>query len=636
MSSQANARRSPPEEALWAAFPRGARVDLRDGDPGADDPSHGDRWGDERVVRAEVIVALMLGVQESEPGHAQLVSLRGARITGQLALSFAETRTTLLLEDCYFEQRIDLYWTSLGFTSFRGSVLPGMVASNLQVKGHLRLTGCSIGGEVRLRGARIAGALLLDGAQLHNPDGWSLDGERLTVGGDVNMHHGFVSQGEVRLYSAQIGGSLSLVEAHLSAPTARALSADNIRTDGSIYAHRAIITGQILLRHAALKGGLFLSGARLSNPDGPALLGARLDAEEGLFLDCLICDGEVRLSHAHVGRNMILTEAKLHSADGKALTAPGIRVEGPVEAMKLSARGKVDLSDAQVTGPVQFQGAHLENVGGTAFDADGLQAGAAIDACEGFTAQGSIHMTNARVASYICLDNATLLNPVGDALMCWRTDSPELILKPRNVQGTVNLQHARFAILRDDELSWPSDLRLDGLTYNILDPQVAAHKRLAWLARDPKAHLTSAYEQLASVYRHAGRDADARSVQLAKQQRARPELPWYARIWGHLQDVTVGYGYRPVRAALWLLALLAIGTAVFSAHPPPTFPQESAPPFNPFVYTLNLVLPIVDFGQARAYDPHGTEQWLSYGLILAGWILATTAASGIIRVLRRD
>jgi hypothetical protein len=34
--------------------------------------------------------------------------------------------------------------------------------------------------------------------------------------------------------------------------------------------------------------------------------------------------------------------------------------------------------------------------------------------------------------------------------------------------------------------------------------------------------------------------------------------------------------------------------------------------------------------------PRGIEQWLGYGLILAGWILATTAASGIIRVLRRD
>jgi hypothetical protein len=94
----------------------------------------------------------------------------------------------------------------------------------------------------------------------------------------------------------------------------------------------------------------------------------------------------------------------------------------------------------------------------------------------------------------------------------------------------------------------------------------------------------------------------------------------------------VGYGYRPGRAALWLVALLAVGTE----EPPPLFPGASVPPFSPLSYTLNLVLPIIDFGQARAFDPRRAEQWLSYALIVAGWTLATTAATGIIRVLRRD
>jgi hypothetical protein len=60
------------------------------------------------------------------------------------------------------------------------------------------------------------------------------------------------------------------------------------------------------------------------------------------------------------------------------------------------------------------------------------------------------------------------------------------------------------------------------------------------------------------------------------------------------------------------------------------------PPFNPLIYTLNLLLPVVDFGQARAYDPQGPEQWLSYILIAAGWTLATAVAAGIIRVLQRN
>ena len=51
-----------PEQALWQAFARGAWVDLRDG-------------GQDRVIRAEVITALLLGA-DSEPGHAPAVRWR--------------------------------------------------------------------------------------------------------------------------------------------------------------------------------------------------------------------------------------------------------------------------------------------------------------------------------------------------------------------------------------------------------------------------------------------------------------------------------------------------------------------------------------------------------------------------------
>jgi hypothetical protein len=229
-----------------------------------------------------------------------------------------------------------------------------------------------------------------------------------------------------------------------------------------------------------------------------------------------------------------------------------------------------------------------------------------------------------------------LRQPEGEALLCWRADMPELVLRPEAVEGVVNLQHAKISILRDYEVHWPDQLQLDGLTYSALDPQLSARDRLGWLARDPRGHLTSAYEQLAAVYRGQGRDADARTVQLAKYRRRRPALAWYARWWGRLQDITVGYGYRPARAALWLLALLALGTAIFSVHPPPAFPGTSPPPFSPVIYTLNLIIPVVDFGQAHAFNPHGLEQWFSYVLIAAGWTLATTAATGVIRALRRD
>jgi hypothetical protein len=52
-------------------------------------------------------------------------------------------------------------------------------------------------------------------------------------------------------------------------------------------------------------------------------------------------------------------------------------------------------------------------------------------------------------------------------------------------------------------------------------------------------------------------------------------------------------------------------------------------------YTLDLLLPVVDLGQKHAFNPAGIYQWLSYLLIAAGWILVTTIAASITRILRR-
>ncbi|MGX9229747.1 hypothetical protein ACWV95_33055 [Streptomyces albus] len=138
-----------------------------------------------------------------------------------------------------------------------------------------------------------------------------------------------------------------------------------------------------------------------------------------------------------------------------------------------------------------------------------------------------------------------------------------------------------------------------------------------------------------NAYRHIGDDAAARTVQLAKQRRHRTTLPLYGRLWGHLQDATVGYGFRPMRAAGWLAGLLLLGTLAFGLHPPRPLKADEAPGFNAFAYALDLLLPIIDFGQEKAYAPQGWYQWLAYLLIVAGWVLATTFVAGVNRAVSR-
>lgn len=626
------------EAALWDAFACGRYLDLRVGNPQADDPARGAGWGGDRTVRGEVISQLMLGAQPGKSGFVPRVHLSGARITGRLVLSFADSPHALVLERCLFEERPDLYWAALGFTSFQGSVLPGLLASNLSVRGHLRLIDCSFTGEVRLRGAKIAGGMLLASASLSNPGEVALNLHQAEIAADLSMVGGLKCEGGIRLADASIGGSLTLDRARISAPGRVVLAADNVKVGESIHAQEAHLAGEVCLQQAVIGGGLYLSGAKIASTGGKALRGPRLEAAKGVFLGRgFTADGEVDLTHARVGRHIFLDHAVLRNDGASTFRAEGCVIDGDLDARGLKSEGTVVLADARVGGAARFEAAVLSAPGSRALAANGIQVGTVLNLCEGFTAKGRIGLTSARAGSRLCLDGGSVDAPGAVALKCWRANAPELVLRTAGpIQGTVSLQYASFGIIRDDPGTWPGELLLDGLSYDILDPPLPAERRLAWLARDPGGHLSQPYEQLAANYRSLGSDADARAVLLARQRTRRSALSWYAQAWGYLQDITVGYGYRPTRAALWLAALLSVGTIVFGIDPPKPYTDTPVPPFNPLIYTLNLLLPVINFGQAQAYDPQGLEQWLAYIFTAAGWTLATAVAAGIIRVLQRN
>jgi hypothetical protein len=59
------------------------------------------------------------------------------------------------------------------------------------------------------------------------------------------------------------------------------------------------------------------------------------------------------------------------------------------------------------------------------------------------------------------------------------------------------------------------------------------------------------------------------------------------------------------------------------------------PTWSPALFTLDLLLPVIDLGQVGQWQLRGGWQWLAAAMILLGWILATTVAAGATRLLRR-
>ncbi|MFD3486365.1 membrane-associated oxidoreductase [Streptomyces sp. NPDC058665] len=453
---------------------------------------------------------------------------------------------------------------------------------------------------VLLGGARQDGeipALRLMGARI---TGW-LNLRYATVDCPVSLNDCFLDD-VPSLYGAQVR------QLNLSGSVLPGMTAATLRVDGVLRLTDCRVTGPVRLGAAQISGAVFLDRARFSaaapdsGPDG----GPEADPEPAPDPEPLL-----QLNHATVGDD---------------LWAPGLRVDGTLRLGGAAVAGSISLDDAVLTAP-----------GRTALDAETLSVGADLSA-KRIRVRGRVNLRGARIPGQLNLAYARLSHPGGVALRASSCVVGELWLREAApIEGSVNLRRSQIDLLHVAPEVWSGGVRLNGLTYGTLAPHEPAGRRLAVLERDGDDYVPYAYEQLTASYRRIGDDDAARTVQLAKQRRQRRGLAWYARLWGHVQDITVGYGFRPMRAVTWMLSLLLVASVAYAVREPRPLKADESPDFNPVFYSLDLLLPIVDFGQERAFTPEGGwYQGLSYVLIITGWILATTVVAGVTRAVSRQ
>jgi hypothetical protein len=319
------------------------------------------------------------------------------------------------------------------------------------------------------------------------------------------------------------------------------------------------------------------------------------------------------------------------------------------------------------------------------------------DGAERFCAEGEMRLLGAQIGGQLSFGNARLTKPhQGVSLYLERAEAVELWLPHHTPpEGIVDLTDARVAQLHD---KWsPADqedgepfrygLRVNGFVYESLAEGSDSRSGLDWIRRaeqesaraeresgrdearakrrsnSPHAHydrladvvrsllkiaqpkedesgyLPRAYDQLAAVFRSAGREEDARAVAIQKLRRRRRKLRWPARVWNHFLEWTVGYGYRTWRAVYALLGLWALGWGVFAQaswdHLTETRAQR--PQFEPWLYSIDAVLPVINLGQESAWSPTGLffQTWYAFS-VLAGWVFATALVAALTATLFRE
>ncbi|MFG2567390.1 oxidoreductase [Streptomyces sp. NPDC048567] len=484
-------------------------------------------------------------------------------------------------------------------------------------------------GPERSVAARVVARLLLSGppARPGRVTALKLWGVRIT--GKLDLAGGRVDP-YVELTGCRFDEEVAFPECHfttlrLVGCAVPRIDAARLRTEGDLHLPRCRVERGIRLTDAQIGTDLLVNQIEVG-PDrqGRALLGDGLAVAQDLQAEMADMLGELSLRGAKVGGSLSLRGSRLRAGRGRrALNAPQLSVERTLYMSE--AWVSVDTGNQGTTPPY--------GIATSPTPAHGTRS-------QVFRCRGGVRLDDGRFGDAVDLHKAVFVLDAHEELSLRRTVTPELRFNPeRPVRGRVVLNGAKVVTLIDVSSSWPGPggLAMGGFVYENLVPygHFPLSRRLEWVAAATPEYVPEPYERLAAVLRSCGEDADAREVLLAKQRRRRETLPPAGKLWGYLQDWTVAYGYRPGRAAVWMAVLWAAGTLAFSRYDPASIKGAEHPQWNAALYALDLLIPVIDLGQDGYWRMEGGWQWMAAGLILVGWILATTVAAGASRMLRR-
>lgn len=618
-----------------------------------------------------------------------LPGLRAAnvRIRSELALERCTVSGPLVLPDARIEGPLRLIGTRLDTPGAHA-----LVGVRLVIRGVLDARRLRVAGEVRLSGARVDGNIDFRGAQLVRPGGDALEASGVQVGGNLRCDRGLGAQGRLVLAGASIAGNAMFSGATLqgnrdpdepavlvlprgSADPSAALVADRLAVNGNLVLDEGFTaTGTIRLANARVGGHLRLSGATLRShftpgtdgddqprpvpvalaADGIEILGdlegrRSLPRSEPSEQGPLRTYGQVRLVGAHVHGSVSLTGVQLHGPGLDVLFADRLRVGGSLYLLGVEVSGSIRLHHAHIGSTLDCTEARLDaprhRPDGSikaSLDARAATIGKDLFASYGFTATGGVRLSLVEVSKSVSFIGARLGTP-GQGISALRARGmvcQELWLRfVEPPHGEVNLAGVVAGSVYDDAQLWNTrgPLNIEDFQYQSLTaaPEVDVTTRLAWLRGALPSYDPDPYDQLASSYRDGGHDDHADTVLLAKQQHRHSGHRIPGRLWGWLQEWTVGYGYRPWRAAWWLAVCWLLGSLWFSYHQLTRLDSGQDPSWQPVIYAADLLVPVVNLGQDGLWRASGASAWVACLLTAVGWLLVSTGAAGVTRILTR-
>jgi hypothetical protein len=299
---------------------------MNDKDP-ANDPSKADEWGKNREIHAELIRWLCINRQAREFVDPKGVQAYGAKVTGDLNLSFVALAFPLTLHCCRIMEEFSLRGAEIPAIALHGTWVHSMVADGATVRGGIFLRdGFTAEKGVRLLGVKVGGGLRCDGATFKNPYekdvedcGIALAADRISVKGGIFLRDHFLAEGEVRLLGANIVGNLDCSggtfrnPAHEGEPrSGHALSADFATVDGTVFLGQGFrAQGEVCFLGAEIGRDISCDKGTLVEGSGKGLSLDRAAVGGSVFLrEGFSTEGDVRLLGVQIGADLECRKAK--------------------------------------------------------------------------------------------------------------------------------------------------------------------------------------------------------------------------------------------------------------------------------------------------------------------------------------
>jgi hypothetical protein len=501
----------------------------------------------------------------------------------------------------------------------------------------------------------------------------------------------------IRIDRAEIEGDLDFEAATVLAPL--------WFTDCDFRA--ALIVRQAKLSHLAMHGCRVpgIDGHRVV-VDGPCLL-SRSQSRP------FVSEGAVVLTGAKIAGELSFLGAELGGKLPVALDANGATIGASLFLRHGRFTGLVDLTRVTVHGNLHAQGARLDHPGNekVVLIAQGARIGGDAFFRHGFEATGLVNFTRAEFAGSLQLDGAKLHAPHGTALSLNQARigaalglSQEGGAVPSGgaLKGHLDLRGCRVNELRDDGSMWPDRhtgfLKIDGFEYDRFGGRatpLSGRTRVRWLklqrANDlGRGFKAQPWEQLIKTLRRMGHVNDANRVAIAKEAALHRSgtLTWGQWALSWFSGLLTGYGYLPMRSVMAGILVVLTGALIFgsAARQGIMAPADSAvllsqayreegklplgyPAFDPWTYSIDVFLPVIEFDQESRWLPtmpaqataraalHGSDvsvwtlysraqalldEWVSRDVakmwlriqIVLGWILTSLAIMGFTGLLR--